>query len=184
MKSIYSLVLGGSVVWLFVACDQQTSQRSGDFVSQPDPTAGPVEQGSQIRSKPGYKVMISEFLAVNDSITQDGQGQFSDWIELYNYGEEAVNLAGFSLTDDALNSSKWRFPERLLPAGDFLVVFASGEGGETLGELHCSFRLASEAMESVPSGSQGKCRSILKAILSLRRQGDGMMPSCSVMLNL
>ncbi|MDA7633171.1 chitobiase/beta-hexosaminidase C-terminal domain-containing protein [bacterium] len=144
MKSIYSLVLGGSVVWLFVACDQQTSQRSGDFVSQPDPTAGPVEQGSQIRSKPGYKVMISEFLAVNDSITQDGQGQFSDWIELYNYGEEAVNLAGFSLTDDALNSSKWRFPERLLPAGDFLVVFASGEGGETLGELHCSFRLASD----------------------------------------
>ena len=144
MKSLYSLVLGVSVVWSFVGCDQQPSQRSDHFVTRPDPTEGPVELGSQIRSQPGFTVMISEFLAVNDSTTRDGQGQFSDWIEIHNYGEEAVNLAGLSLTDDPLDAAKWRFPERILPSGEFLVVIASGEGGEISGELHCSFRLASD----------------------------------------
>ena len=34
----------------------------------------------------------------------------SDWIELYNNGEEAVNLGGWSLSDDLMEPLKWSFP--------------------------------------------------------------------------
>src|SRR6187455_849207 len=45
-------------------------------------------------------VVISEFLANNNTGLVDEDGQRSDWIELYNNGTTAENLAGWHLTDD------------------------------------------------------------------------------------
>ena len=55
-------------------------------------------------------VIISEFLAHNTSGLVDEDGDYSDWIELYNGGTTAVNLGGWYLTDDAANLTKWAFP--------------------------------------------------------------------------
>ena len=45
--------------------------------------------------------VISEFLAANSNVRADSDGQFSDWIELYNPDAGPVVLAGWFLTDDA-----------------------------------------------------------------------------------
>src|SRR5947199_8596403 len=71
-------------------------------------------------------VLISEFMAINDSTLADQTGAFPDWIELYNAGSNDVHLGGWCLTDDAARLTKWRFPAIDLPAYSFLVVFASG----------------------------------------------------------
>jgi hypothetical protein len=42
----------------------------------------------------------SEFMASNNSTMLDGDGVAWDWIEIYNKGDQAVNLAGYSLTDN------------------------------------------------------------------------------------
>ena len=52
------------------------------------------------------KVLINEFLSINNGIIQDEDGENSDWIELYNAGEELVNLENWSLTDDSTNLQK------------------------------------------------------------------------------
>ena len=44
--------------------------------------------------------MISEFLAANKNGLTDEDGDYSDWIEIYNPGHRPVNLSGWSLTDD------------------------------------------------------------------------------------
>lgn len=46
------------------------------------------------------QILINEFLASNQTINADEDGDFEDWIELYNNGDEAVNLEGFGLSDD------------------------------------------------------------------------------------
>jgi hypothetical protein len=43
--------------------------------------------------------VITEFMARNDGVLNDGDGNSSDWIEVYNPGNESVNLSGFRLTD-------------------------------------------------------------------------------------
>jgi hypothetical protein len=87
---------------------------------------------------------ISEFMAVNDSVLADENGDFSDWIEIYNPDASAVSLAGYHLTDDAANLVKWTFPAVTLNAGDYLVVFASNKDRVDPGsELHTNFRLSS-----------------------------------------
>ncbi|PYJ01011.1 MAG: hypothetical protein DME25_19175, partial [Verrucomicrobia bacterium] len=59
-------------------------------------------------------VIISEFMASNKDTLRDGNGDPSDWIEIENTGETAVDLAGWHLTDDKLNLSKWTFPAMTL----------------------------------------------------------------------
>lgn len=87
-------------------------------------------------------VWISEFVASNDSGLEDEDGDRSDWIELYNDSNADVNLAGWRLTDDSTNLSKWVFPNTILPANGYLVIFASSKDRRTVGaELHTNFKL-------------------------------------------
>ena len=88
-------------------------------------------------------VYISEFMASNDGVVLDEDGDDSDWIEIFNAGPDDVNLDGWHLTDDPAQLSKWDFPDQSLSAGNSLVVFASdkdrGGPGE---ELHLNFKLS------------------------------------------
>jgi spore coat protein CotH len=85
---------------------------------------------------------LSEFMAQNDTVLADEDGAFSDWIEIYNPGPGVTNLNGFYLTDDASNLAKWKLPAQSIPAGGYLVVFASGKNRAVAGtQLHTSFSL-------------------------------------------
>ncbi len=86
---------------------------------------------------------LSEFMASNTRTLKDETGQYVDWIELFNPADAALDLRGWSLTDDAGDLNKWRFPATNLPAGGFLVVFASGADRRTSGSrLHTNFQLS------------------------------------------
>ena len=85
-------------------------------------------------------VVISEFMADNQDTLQDSFGDASDWLEVFNAGDAAINLAGWHLTDDPLNLSKWTFPSVTLAPGQFRLVFASGRGvPDGAGNLHANF---------------------------------------------
>lgn len=86
--------------------------------------------------------IISEILASNSGGLADRDGDHPDWIELYNAGDAAVDLAGWSLTDDDGDLRRWTFPATILDPGGFLVVFASDKNRATAGgELHTNFKL-------------------------------------------
>lgn len=88
--------------------------------------------------------ILSEFVASNDSTLSDGFGDDSDWIEIRNAGDEALDLAGYHLTDKADDPTKWAFPaSTLLGPDEYLVVFASGEDTvDPLGYWHTNFKLS------------------------------------------
>jgi hypothetical protein len=91
-------------------------------------------------------VVINEFVASNRRSLTDGDGNTSDWIELFNGAARSVSLNGWCLTDDEDNLRKWPFPpETVLPAGAYLVVFASGQSAadhiDDEGNLHTNFAL-------------------------------------------
>jgi hypothetical protein len=92
--------------------------------------------------------VISEVVSSNDGSLTDGDGVASDWIELYNAGDEALDLHGWYLTDDADEPNKWVFPATMLDAGGYLTVFASGrvtgEDRDPAGNLHTNFRLSAD----------------------------------------
>jgi len=90
-------------------------------------------------------VLISEFMADNKNTLRDEDGDYSDWLELYNNGKRRVNLTGWYLTDDAQNPGKWKFPSVTIPSGGRLVVFASKKNRANAGpELHTNFKLSAK----------------------------------------
>ncbi len=89
--------------------------------------------------------VISEFMASNDETLLDEDGDSSDWIEIWNPDETAVDLGGLYLTDATNNLRKWQLPAITLAADESLVVFASGKDRATVpGQLHTNFKLAAE----------------------------------------
>ncbi|MBJ05912.1 MAG: hypothetical protein CMO40_02175 [Verrucomicrobiaceae bacterium] len=90
--------------------------------------------------------MITEFLAANDTVLADEDGDFSDWIEVFNPDSTPIDLGGHYLTDDAANLTKWQFPSGVtLGPSKFLLVFASDKDrGAEGSELHANFKLAAD----------------------------------------
>jgi hypothetical protein len=88
-------------------------------------------------------VIISEFMARNQSTLADEDGAQSDWIELHNPGSTIVNLDGWFLTDTTNNLTKWRIPATNIPPQGFLIIFASGKDRAVPGaNLHANFNLS------------------------------------------
>ncbi len=91
-------------------------------------------------------VIISEFMAANDSGMKDEDGDYSDWIEFRNYGEQAIKLAELRLTDSRKNTGKWTLPAVTLEPGAHLLVFASAKSrNDPSRPLHTSFKLGAKA---------------------------------------
>ena len=89
------------------------------------------------------KLIISEFMAINDTTLADEDGDYPDWIEIHNPGTEMINLNGWFLTDNPLNIPKWSFPEISINSGEYIIVFASEKNKKTVsGNLHTNFKLS------------------------------------------
>jgi hypothetical protein len=92
----------------------------------------------------GAILVINELLARNDFGITDPQGQNDDWIEIYNSGEEAINIGGMYLTDELSEQTKWRIPNdnasaTTIEAGSYLLIWADND--TTDAGLHVGFEL-------------------------------------------
>ena len=122
------------------------SDGSWSYCVVPTPGAAPKEAdflsdlSVQPMSDPFGTVHIHEVLYRNTRSIIDEDGDRSDFVELYNGGEAAVDLSGWYLSDDAEKMTKWALPEVSLAPGEYLLVFLSGKD-RNRGELHASFSL-------------------------------------------
>jgi gliding motility-associated-like protein len=96
-------------------------------------------------SNTNAQVKINEYSASNSGATiLDNTGNNSDWIELYNSGASAVNVGGWSLSDDPANPTKYYVPSGITIASNgFLRIWCSGKGSSAnaVGHLHTNFKL-------------------------------------------
>jgi len=70
-------------------------------------------------------IVINEVVSSNSlSLTHETLGS-PDWIELYNPTGSPVDLTGYGLSDNMKEPHKWVFPEVSIPAGGYLLVYAS-----------------------------------------------------------
>ncbi|MFC1529032.1 CotH kinase family protein, partial [Candidatus Latescibacterota bacterium] len=71
------------------------------------------------------KPLINEVMSSNSLTIEDEDGEYSDWIEIYNPGSSPVDLTGYGLSDRADDPFKWVFPDCIIYPRQFLLVFAS-----------------------------------------------------------
>lgn len=99
-------------------------------------------------------VIINEMMSVNRTIATDQNGEYDDWIELYNLTSYEQDLTGYYLSDNKYKPKKWMFPAgTTIPANGFLIVWADDDTGQ-LG-LHANFKLSSAGEEILLTSSNG-----------------------------
>lgn len=87
-------------------------------------------------------LVVNEAMPENLASVPDENGQYADWIELYNAGDEDWSLAGLSLTDDGFVPGKAPLPDVTVPAGGYVVLWA--DDLPESGGLHLPFKLDKE----------------------------------------
>jgi len=87
-------------------------------------------------------LVINEFLADNETIIADQDGEYDDWIEIYNNDSQAINLGGYYLSDDPAAPDAWIFPDTIIEAGGYVVVWADKD--EEQEGLHADIKLSKE----------------------------------------
>ncbi|MCB0409757.1 MAG: CotH kinase family protein [Flavobacteriales bacterium] len=89
----------------------------------------------------GSDVVINELSASNASIQADDDGEFDDWIELYNNTNLDINIGGYYLSDESSDLTKWKIPDNtIIGANDYLIIWADKDTLQ-LG-LHANFKLS------------------------------------------
>lgn len=110
-----------------------------------DPAAAPVLTHRYRVGLAQATIMISEFMADNATTIQDPDepGEYPDWFELANLGEEPVNLNGYYLTDNLQRPTKFRISADIIVAPGGVVIFWADDDSQQ-GPQHTNFKLSKE----------------------------------------
>ena len=88
-------------------------------------------------------IRINEVLPYNISGVTDENGERCGWIELFNTAYGMVDVAGFYLTDNKDNPTKYMIPKgnnaTIIPLRKYLVLYADGQPNKGL--FHTNFTL-------------------------------------------
>ena len=124
-QSAVSAEKGGAV------SDGAAAQAQDPAGSEPAPSARPTVY---------LPLSINEVMLSNKATLADAAGFFPDWVELYNYGSEAISLEGLLLCK---GGTSWALPGRSLEPGAYLVIFCDGSGSD---EQHASIKLSKDGV--------------------------------------
>lgn len=101
-------------------------------------------------------VRFNEVMSANASALSDDSGNYSDWLELYNEGDEPVNLYGWTLCKSNGDVRPLTFPNVVLQPGEYLLIYADGRAQATAGyALHAPFKLTAAGDGLVLATSTG-----------------------------
>ena len=124
-------------------------------------------------------LVINEVMSSNSVTLADENGEYPDWLEIYNPGTTAVTLTGFGLSDDPANPMKWVFPAGTIQAKKYLIVFCSDYSGTSdFAHLHTNFKISASGETLLLSDGSGNLINqfvspALPPDVSIGRQPDG-----------
>jgi hypothetical protein len=125
-------------------------------------------------------ISINEFMASNATTITDEDGDYEDWIEIYNPGTSGIDLEGYGLSDNISEPFRWAFPAVNLAPGEFLVVWASGKDRRQADEpLHTNFSISNLGEPLLLSKSDGMLISYIPATALIADVSYGRFPDGS-----
>ncbi|MCF8239385.1 MAG: CotH kinase family protein [Saprospiraceae bacterium] len=99
-------------------------------------------------------LVINEFMASNSITQSDQDGEYDDWVELYNNSTSPIDMSGYFLSDDVSDLTRWSIPAGTVINGkDYLIIWTDND--ETQQGLHANFKLSALAESVVLSDASG-----------------------------
>ncbi len=147
----YTCVIPGQAVDAVVGYYVSATDTDAETALDPEGAPTEFETFVPVFQLP-FTLYINEFMADN-SLTYPAPGEYEDptdayvdWIEIYNPGDEAIDIGGMYITDDLSSNQEWQIPttapdSTTIAAGGYLVLFADKVSER--GVLHVEIKLSS-----------------------------------------
>lgn len=117
----------------------------GNSIGAFSPARAGHEYHSLVRSVNSNTLVINELMASNDATIAATDGEFYDWVELYNASNSAIYLGDYSLSDDLSDPLKYILPSDSLASGDFVLIWASDTALQN--PYHAPYKLSKSGEE-------------------------------------
>ena len=99
-------------------------------------------------------LVINEIMASNATTAADQDGEFDDWVELYNNSASTVSLDNLYLSDDATDLLAWQFPAGLtLAPNSYLIVWCDKDDDQA--GLHADLKFSAGGESAILSYADG-----------------------------
>lgn len=117
-------------------------RRGREYVWYEIPTPGERNTGASQMLK--NAVVINEYMISNTFTLYDCEGDYGDWVELYNPEDVPADLSGCGLTDDEKDPMRFVFPDgTVIDPDSYLLVYCDGKNKtDSSGVLHTNFSLS------------------------------------------
>jgi len=128
------------------------------YYPRPTPGEPNYTRGFDVFSgSPVPDLVISEAMAANLTTIADEDGDYNDFIEIFNRAEYPVNLGEYGLSDSEEQPYRWQFPSVTIEPEEYLLIFASGKDRRDPEGLflHTNFKIRSNGETLVLSHPSG-----------------------------
>lgn len=120
-------------------------------------------------------LVINEIITSNTNVIMDDDGNYEDWVEIYNNSTESINLLGYGLSDNN-NYFKWIFPAYAIQPGEYLLVWCSNKNRmEATQPLHTNFAISSGGETITLTAPNGTVVDQIPAILIPQNSSYGRL---------
>ena len=132
-----------------------------------------------LSAMPSFTVLAASNVVINEVCTKNTtvaapDGQFYDYVELYNTSGSAVNVGGFGISDDDAQPMRYTIPAgTTIAANGYLIVYCGVEAGGSV--AGADFGLSKSGEKILLSGSNG---SLLIQQMSLHWQTILLSAEC------
>lgn len=117
------------------------------------------EQAEQEPSRPSVDtagLVINEIMSSNSHYIPTQDGEYYDWVELYNGSGQDIDLQDFYFSDSQEDPLRWQFPKVTIPKGEYMIVYLSGlDTWDGAMEIHTNFKLSSSGETLIFSDFSG-----------------------------
>ena len=93
------------------------------------------------------ELVINELMTNNTTTSYDNNGDFDDWIELYNNTNTPISTNNLFLSDNDSNLLKWKMPNFVVEPNSYLIIWADEDGQD--GAEHANFKLSNLISEKL-----------------------------------
>lgn len=121
-------------------------------------------------------IVINEILPKNIQSGADQDGEFDDWIELYNLAGEDIDISGFYLSDSKKEPTKWKFPAgTVIGRNDYLIVWADEDTLQN--GLHTNYKLSADGENVVLLSPEQEVLNLVEYPPTLIEQSYARVPN-------
>lgn len=106
------------------------------------------------KDQPTGDIVINEIMSINSVTVSDQNGEYDDWIELFNLTDNNIDVSGYYLSDKSSNLLKWQIPSGTTINGKGYLIIWADEDSTQIG-LHSNFKLSSDGEAVILSKSDG-----------------------------